>query len=199
MVRYAQCCQPVPGDQVVGYVTQGRGISIHRADCPNLLTLAADERRVEIDWQEVEGEAFRGAAGGERRRSSRSLRRPDGSDQPDRHQHQGRRSAHQGRLGLRDHLRRGGQPPAPRQGPQGHASSEGRDDGRAPRDPAGKQSRTTCGHERRLDSQDRAVGLLVRPPRHREAGGLGRRQQSSRAPESPRDGGGRSGPDLPHR
>jgi guanosine-3',5'-bis(diphosphate) 3'-pyrophosphohydrolase len=59
MVRYAQCCQPVPGDAVVGYVTQGRGISIHRADCPNLLTLAAEERRVEIDWQETAGEAFR--------------------------------------------------------------------------------------------------------------------------------------------
>jgi GTP pyrophosphokinase len=59
MVRYAQCCQPVPGDTVVGYVTQGRGISIHRSDCPNLLTLAAEERRVEIDWQETAGEAFR--------------------------------------------------------------------------------------------------------------------------------------------
>ena len=58
MVRYAQCCQPVPGDPVVGYVTQGRGISIHRSDCPNLLSLSLDERRVEIDWQEVEGEAF---------------------------------------------------------------------------------------------------------------------------------------------
>ncbi|MGE0354985.1 MAG: bifunctional (p)ppGpp synthetase/guanosine-3',5'-bis(diphosphate) 3'-pyrophosphohydrolase [Gemmatimonadales bacterium] len=58
MVRYAQCCQPVPGDAVVGYVTQGRGISIHRADCPNLLTLPQDGRRVEIDWQEVEGESF---------------------------------------------------------------------------------------------------------------------------------------------
>ena len=58
MVRYAQCCQPVPGDKVVGYVTQGRGISIHRADCPNLLTLSSDERRMEIDWQESEGEAF---------------------------------------------------------------------------------------------------------------------------------------------
>ena len=58
MVRYAQCCQPVPGDQVVGYVTQGRGISIHRADCPNLLTLSADERRVDIDWQEADGESF---------------------------------------------------------------------------------------------------------------------------------------------
>lgn len=58
MVRYAQCCQPVPGDPVVGYVTQGRGISIHRADCPNLLTLSAGDRRVEIDWQEVEGQSF---------------------------------------------------------------------------------------------------------------------------------------------
>jgi GTP diphosphokinase / guanosine-3',5'-bis(diphosphate) 3'-diphosphatase len=58
MVRYAQCCQPVPGDEVVGFVTQGRGISIHRGDCANLLTLADDGRRVEVDWQEMEGEAF---------------------------------------------------------------------------------------------------------------------------------------------
>ncbi len=58
VVRYAQCCQPVPGDTVVGYVTQGRGISIHRADCPNLLTLDDIERRVEIDWVEQEGETF---------------------------------------------------------------------------------------------------------------------------------------------
>jgi len=59
MVRYAQCCQPVPGDAVVGYVTQGRGISIHRSDCPNLLVLSTEaERRVEIDWQESEGETF---------------------------------------------------------------------------------------------------------------------------------------------
>ncbi len=59
LVRYAQCCQPVPGDTVTGYVTQGRGISIHRSDCPNLLTLPSDpERRVEIDWQTVEGEVF---------------------------------------------------------------------------------------------------------------------------------------------
>lgn len=70
MVRYAQCCQPVPGDAVVGYVSQGRGISIHRADCPNLLTLAGDGRRVEIDWQEAKGEAFavRLAVSGEDRR-----------------------------------------------------------------------------------------------------------------------------------
>jgi GTP diphosphokinase / guanosine-3',5'-bis(diphosphate) 3'-diphosphatase len=59
MVRYAQCCQPVPGDAVVGYVTRGRGISIHRGDCPNLLLLVHEpERRLEIDWQEMEGERF---------------------------------------------------------------------------------------------------------------------------------------------
>jgi GTP pyrophosphokinase len=71
MVRYAQCCQPVPGDPVVGYVTQGRGISIHRSDCPNLLTLSAEmERRVEIDWHEMDHELFpvRLAVTGEDRR-----------------------------------------------------------------------------------------------------------------------------------
>jgi len=59
MVRYAQCCQPVPGDKVVGYVTRGRGVSIHRGDCPNLLFLAHEpERRLDIDWQQTEGERF---------------------------------------------------------------------------------------------------------------------------------------------
>lgn len=59
MIRYAQCCQPVPGDPVTGYVTRGRGVSIHRADCPNLLFLAYEpERRLEIDWQEAAGERF---------------------------------------------------------------------------------------------------------------------------------------------
>jgi GTP pyrophosphokinase len=59
MVRYAQCCQPVPGDPVVGYVTRGRGVSIHRGDCPNLLLIATEpERRLEIDWHEANGERF---------------------------------------------------------------------------------------------------------------------------------------------
>ncbi|MFQ5890793.1 MAG: RelA/SpoT family protein [Gemmatimonadota bacterium] len=55
MVRYSQCCQPVPGDDVTGYITRGRGISIHRRDCPNILNLADHpERRVNIDW-DVDG------------------------------------------------------------------------------------------------------------------------------------------------
>jgi len=52
MVRYSQCCQPVPGDDVVGYITRGRGVSIHRSDCPNILKFTDHpERRIEIDWQ----------------------------------------------------------------------------------------------------------------------------------------------------
>jgi len=59
MVRYSQCCQPVPGDTVTGYITNGRGISVHRTDCPNLLQLADHpERRVEIEWETESGERF---------------------------------------------------------------------------------------------------------------------------------------------
>jgi GTP diphosphokinase / guanosine-3',5'-bis(diphosphate) 3'-diphosphatase len=55
MVRYSQCCQPVPGDEVMGYITVGRGISIHRKDCPNILNLPdLPERRILIDW-DVDG------------------------------------------------------------------------------------------------------------------------------------------------
>lgn len=59
MVRYSQCCQPVPGDPVIGYITRGRGVSIHRVDCPNVLNLADHpERRVEIEWEAEAGERF---------------------------------------------------------------------------------------------------------------------------------------------
>ncbi len=59
MVRYSQCCQPVPGDDVIGYVTAGRGVSIHRKDCPNVLNLSQDpERRVEIEWTAEQGDRF---------------------------------------------------------------------------------------------------------------------------------------------
>ena len=59
MVRYSQCCQPVPGDKVMGYITRGRGVSIHRVDCPNVLNLFQDpERRVDIEWSAEKGEHF---------------------------------------------------------------------------------------------------------------------------------------------
>jgi GTP pyrophosphokinase len=59
MVRFAQCCQPVPGDDVVGYVTRGRGVSVHRSDCSNVLQFSnSPERRVEIDWKSSGEESF---------------------------------------------------------------------------------------------------------------------------------------------
>ncbi len=57
MVRYSRCCQPVPGDDVVGYVTVGHGISIHRTDCANVLYLSRDpERRIDIRWTAEKGD-----------------------------------------------------------------------------------------------------------------------------------------------
>ncbi len=59
MVRYSQCCQPVPGDRVIGYITRGRGVSIHRVDCANVLNLADHpERRVDIEWEAESGDRF---------------------------------------------------------------------------------------------------------------------------------------------
>jgi GTP diphosphokinase / guanosine-3',5'-bis(diphosphate) 3'-diphosphatase len=59
LVRYSQCCQPVPGDEVIGYITRGRGISIHRTDCPNVLNLSEHpERRIEIEWEAESSERF---------------------------------------------------------------------------------------------------------------------------------------------
>ena len=53
-VRFSKCCSPVPGDEIVGYITKGRGISIHRTDCNNIISLNSDEKRklVEAVWGE---------------------------------------------------------------------------------------------------------------------------------------------------
>ncbi|MCL6597674.1 MAG: bifunctional (p)ppGpp synthetase/guanosine-3',5'-bis(diphosphate) 3'-pyrophosphohydrolase [Alicyclobacillus macrosporangiidus] len=51
LIRFARCCNPVPGDEIVGFVTRGRGVSVHRADCPNALQLRANEERViDVEW-----------------------------------------------------------------------------------------------------------------------------------------------------
>ena len=51
-VRFSKCCNPVPGDEIIGYVTRGRGVSIHRTDCPNVINLPEGERRrlLEAEW-----------------------------------------------------------------------------------------------------------------------------------------------------
>jgi guanosine-3',5'-bis(diphosphate) 3'-pyrophosphohydrolase len=52
MVRLSRCCTPVPGDEIIGFVTRGRGVSVHRSDCANAATLAAGEvgRMIEVEW-----------------------------------------------------------------------------------------------------------------------------------------------------
>ena len=55
-VRFSRCCNPVPGDEIVGFVTRGRGISIHRTDCINMINLPEDERArlIDAEWQKPE-------------------------------------------------------------------------------------------------------------------------------------------------
>ena len=51
MIRFAKCCNPVPGDSIIGYITRGRGVSIHRSDCTNLLDDAVEKHRlIEVNW-----------------------------------------------------------------------------------------------------------------------------------------------------
>ena len=51
LIHLSKCCNPVPGDKVVGFITRGRGVSIHTADCPNVSELAFDkERLVDVSW-----------------------------------------------------------------------------------------------------------------------------------------------------
>lgn len=51
MVRFGKCCNPLPGDEILGYITRGRGITVHRVGCPKMLTIGK-ERLVEVEWKE---------------------------------------------------------------------------------------------------------------------------------------------------
>jgi GTP diphosphokinase / guanosine-3',5'-bis(diphosphate) 3'-diphosphatase len=59
MIRLSRCCTPVPPDEIVGFVTRGRGVSVHRSDCANAVALSTEqgERLIEVDWDE-ESSAF---------------------------------------------------------------------------------------------------------------------------------------------
>jgi GTP pyrophosphokinase len=48
--QIARCCKPVPGDTIAGYITRGKGISVHRASCPNIVNAQSRERLVDVEW-----------------------------------------------------------------------------------------------------------------------------------------------------
>src|SRR6059036_3287281 len=59
MLSFARCCQPVPGDRVIGIVTSGRGVSVHRQDCPNTFAShVPPERTVRVEWDSRPSETF---------------------------------------------------------------------------------------------------------------------------------------------
>ncbi len=59
LVRLARCCTPVPGDKIVGFVTRGRGVSVHRLDCPNASELLkTPERILEVEWDQASDVAY---------------------------------------------------------------------------------------------------------------------------------------------
>ncbi len=60
-VRIAKCCTPVPGDDIIGYITIGRGISVHRADCPNVNNNVEESRIVQVSWQKDEANSYEAA------------------------------------------------------------------------------------------------------------------------------------------
>jgi len=49
-VRFSRCCNPVPGDEIAGYITRGRGVSVHRSDCPNVADLSLKGRFIDVEW-----------------------------------------------------------------------------------------------------------------------------------------------------
>lgn len=60
MIRFAKCCNPVPGDDIMGYITKGRGVSVHRADCGNLKSLIMEDgaKVVDVSWGSSNGRAY---------------------------------------------------------------------------------------------------------------------------------------------
>jgi GTP pyrophosphokinase len=54
LTRLASCCQPAPGDPIIGFVTRGRGVTIHRADCPNVLKHREQERMLKVSWGQAQ-------------------------------------------------------------------------------------------------------------------------------------------------
>jgi GTP pyrophosphokinase len=57
LVRFGKCCQPVPGDVIVGYITRGRGVTVHRANCVHALKMNPD-RQIDVEWSQESSETY---------------------------------------------------------------------------------------------------------------------------------------------
>lgn len=58
LTKFAKCCTPVYGDEIIGFITRGRGITIHRKDCQNILSCSDDERLIEVEWYNFKNEKY---------------------------------------------------------------------------------------------------------------------------------------------
>jgi GTP pyrophosphokinase len=60
LTHLANCCKPVPGDQIVGFITLGQGVTVHRSDCPNVLSMSDEQKQrlIEVDWGDAEAATF---------------------------------------------------------------------------------------------------------------------------------------------
>ncbi|MCP3951028.1 MAG: bifunctional (p)ppGpp synthetase/guanosine-3',5'-bis(diphosphate) 3'-pyrophosphohydrolase, partial [Desulfobacterales bacterium] len=57
LIKFGNCCQPVPGDPITGYITRGFGVTVHRANCVNALKMSP-ERRIDVEWHTEASESF---------------------------------------------------------------------------------------------------------------------------------------------
>jgi len=53
LTRLASCCHPLPGDDIIGFITRSKGVSIHRKDCPNMVNLVERERLIKVNWGQI--------------------------------------------------------------------------------------------------------------------------------------------------
>ena len=58
MFRFGQCCQPLPGEEIIGFITRGRGITIHGKNCPNAAAITETDRKIEVEWDIEKGQNF---------------------------------------------------------------------------------------------------------------------------------------------